>query len=135
MLRKMVLSISLSLVGLLSYVPSVRPSWTYHYHVVAHSSDPRELVALYEQKETMIRVYEDIILPLEENDRAIALSQSLGQFAKDDRVKVLLINGVLVATIGDGQGLTIEGDFQRFQCGPENPRYRFFILDWLLGNG
>lgn len=75
---------------------------------------------LYEVKETLLQVYEDLMQGVKEESEALMIIHHLDRFAWEDNMQATWKNNRLVLIIGDGKGAMIEGTLQRNRlCIPE----------------
>lgn len=134
MFKRIILSISLSLVGFLSTRPLEVPALSYEYQVIANSFEPSDLVHQYQVRDYILEVFENELLELTEKDRNWIMVSQPSLFALDGSVQVKVINGTVIAQIGEGKGPILSGSFQRFLCSEDSLEVRWFFLDWFLGN-
>lgn len=78
-------------------------------------------------KKKVIEIYDDLVEQVDESSRMALLKSQTELFELDENTEVFLTSGVLNIVIGDGNGLTLEGTFEKESCEIEVKKH-----SWLL---
>lgn len=103
-------------------------SFEYKYKVISNSNHPFDVKEAYNYKEKLIDQYESLVFGYQERDYQTIIKQNLNLFEFSEDCSCYY-NGQIVLVIGNGTGLTLEGDLRHNVCDENAIREKFYIFE------
>ena len=110
-----------------------KPKFTYEYQITSASNEINDMLIMYDVKQNFIKVYEDLILTVNEEYHRDMIIDNLDNFIDQSVGKCEYINEKIYITIGEGNGGSIQGYLKSNICDSDATNYRMFIFDLLYG--
>ena len=103
-------------------------SFEYRYEIIANSYHPFDQACIYEYKEKLIDVYEELCFTHLEREYQDIIINNIHLFEFDDSIVASYYNGAIVLVVGNGTGNTYKGKLKRNSCDESAIREKFFYI-------
>ena len=133
-----VIKMNSKLLAVLALLPSIKylPSdnnFTYKYVISANSTSVKDMLVLYEVKQTFISRYNSLILTINESHHEKVVKDNINSFIDSNLGTSTYTNGKIIITIGEGKGGSIEGQLRKNACDEDAINYRVYLFDLIFG--
>ena len=122
------LSLAVSLSSCIMMV-STPISFEYRYEIIMNSYHPFEQSKVYEYKEKLIDVYEELCLEKEEREHQDIIINNIDLFKFDEYCIPFYDKGAIKIIIGNGNGPTYKGTLRRNECDGNSIREKLYIYE------
>ena len=122
----------LALLPSIKYLPSDN-NFTYKYVISANSTSVKDMLVLYEVKQTFISRYNSLILTINESHHEKVVKDNINSFIDSNLGTSTYTNGKIIITIGEGKGGSIEGQLRKNACDEDAINYRVYLFDLIFG--